>query len=79
VLQLNRFSSEIRPSTPPGSSRYSSSSVISLGIKWRRPDVEVSEIGDINKLIAGLACLGLGSKGGGCRGEAVVEGIVFDQ
>ena len=41
---------------------------------------EVSEIGCINKSIAGSSCLGLGSGGGGCGGtQAVAEDVVFDR
>ena len=56
-----------------------SSSVVSLGIRWRRPNVETSGVGGVDGVIVGSLHPGLGSGGGGCGGEVEAGGIFFDR
>ena len=50
-----------------------SSSAVSSGVGWQRPDTEALEVNDVNRLIVGLFCR-LGLKDGGCGGEKWEQG-----
>lgn len=60
------------------SSKLGSSSAVSSGIRWRRPDAKASEMNDVDRSMVGSFC-GLGLKGGGCGGEVGAGGIFLDR
>ena len=58
---------------PSASLELDLSSMVSSGIRWWRPKIEDSELGDVDKSTAGSSHLGAGLKGDGWGPGETVE------